>query len=326
MKKGCMIALIVLAALLIIIIGGAFVSYKIGDQKYGLSLAPAISHERAMKGDTRIRLALYPDRVASFLPAYMPSNIKIPTGLLEMDDVLRSALPREVAVLLNTDIQNKKLLLTLFANEKFFGRLMKDAANGSEFFTSVRQVHWLTDGFELPERGFLYAEGDMPIPDTVEEELYKLWPTAAKEPAAPIEGKSHAELVIDNRNGDIMTVAAALVQASGQNWDTLVETQYGATAIGIMESIRVGRLKANLMDTDTAAMDLRIDSDAERGPGLQFLLSGMALPYLRDFIKKQYNLILEGDLSWNADENAILGTFKLTGLEAFIKSKIAQGQ
>jgi len=166
----------------------------------------------------------------------------------------------------------------------------------------------------------------MPIPDSVEEELNKLWPVTAKEPAATAEGTSQAELVIDNRNGDILALAAALIQAAGQDWDALKANQYGRTAIGIMESIHVGRLKADMMDNDTASIQLRIDSDAEKGPGLQFLLSGLALPYVRDYIKKNYALVLEGDLPWNAGENAIIGSFKLTGLEPFLQSRLAQLQ
>ena len=275
MKKGCLIILAVLVVLLVLLAIGAFVAYRVGDARLGLSQSPVISHEEAVKGDTRIRFVLSPEKLAPFIAAYMPPNIEQAVGrYMKIEDILNTVLPREVALLARSDVMGKKLGVTLFANEKYLGRLIQERINGSEFFSNLPQLNWTTDGFELPERGFLVAEGNMPIPDSVEEELNKLWPVTAKEPAATAEGTSQAELVIDNRNGDILALAAALIQAAGQDWDALKANQYGRTAIGIMESIHVGRLKADMMDNDTASIQLRIDSDAEKGPGLQFLHCG----------------------------------------------------
>lgn len=322
MKKGCVIVLIVLAVLLVLLAVGVFVAYRVADERLGLSPAPPISHEQAVKGDARIRLVISPEKLAPFIPAYLPSEMQVQG--LNLNTILDAVLPREVAVLAHSDVIGKKLALTFFANEKRLGLYIQNVVNASDFFSSLSQVTWVTDGFELPERGFLVAEGNLAIPDTVQETLFELWPTATTEPAATIKGMNQAELIIDNRNGDILAVAAAIAQANGQDWETLKDSQYGETVIGIMESIYVGRLEANLLDSDTADIALRIDSDEEKGPGLQFLLSGLALPYLRDYIKEQYGLILEGELPWNAEENAIIGSFKLTGLEAFIKSRLAQ--
>lgn len=327
MKKGCLIVIIVLAVLLALLAAGVFVAYRIGDQRMGLSQAPVISHEQAVKGDTRIRFVISPEKLAPFIAAYLPPKMQEAVArFMNAEDALSMVLPREIALLARSDILGKNMGLTLFANEKYLGRMIQERVNGSEFFSNIPQINWTTNGFELPERGFLYAEGNLPFPDSVEEDLNKLWPVAAKEPAAAAEGTSQAELVIDNRNGDILAVAGALVQASGQDWNLLKENQYGRTAIGIMESIHIGRLKADMMDMDTAAIQLRIDSDAEKGPGLQFLLSGLALPYLREHIKKNYALVLEGELPWNAGENAIIGSFKLTGLKPFLQSRLAQMQ
>lgn len=322
MKKGCLIVLAILAVLLLALVVSLFIAYRVADTQFGLRLAPPITHEHLATGTTRIRLAVYPEKMANTLAAYIPSDVEIPTGPFTLESLLRRFLPREIALLARTDVLGKKIYLTAFANEKYLGRAVKEAVNASEFFSQVRQVTWTSAGFELPERGLLFAEGNLSIPDAVEEEILELWPMKTAAPPAPIQGNSHVELVIDNRDGDILALAAALVQANGQNWELLRAHEYGTMAVGIIESIFVARLTADLVNTDMAQIHLRIDSDDAKGPGLQFLLSGLALPYLRDYLKNEHNLILEGELPWVATEKAIIGEFKLTGLAEFIGSKI----
>ena len=322
MKKGCLIVLIILAVLLGAALVSAFVGFRIVNQRFGLRQAPVITHEELATGYTRIRLAVYPERMASFIAGYIPPDVEIPTGAFEVNDVLAHLLPREVALLAHSDVLGRKIRLTLFVNEKRFGPLFREFINTSNLFTQARQVNWTTSGFLLPERGLLYAEGDINIPAAVEEDIFALWPVKSQAPPATIIGGNHAELVIDNRDGDILALAAAIVQANGQSWELARAQQEVSMAIGVIESIQIARLSVNLVDRDTAAIDLRIDSDAERGPGLQFLLSGLALPWLRDFLKNEHGLILEGDTPWNESESAILGSFKLTGLEALITQNI----
>ena len=159
MKKGCLIILAVLVVLLVLLAIGAFVAYRVGDARLGLSQSPVISHEEAVKGDTRIRFVLSPEKLAPFIAAYMPPNIEQAVGrYMKIEDILNTVLPREVALLARSDVMGKKLGVTLFANEKYLGRLIQERINGSEFFSNLPQLNWTTDGFELPERGFLVAE------------------------------------------------------------------------------------------------------------------------------------------------------------------------
>lgn len=325
MKKGCLIVLVILAVLLAVLVIGGFVAYNMVNERVGLSPSRVISHEELVVGDTRVRAVFNPLLLAPFAADYISPEMNLPVNAEQVKQLMPYVLPREIALLARTDVLGHKLNLTLFANEQRGGKFLKEQINLSQALSQIKQITWTAEGIQLPERGNLFAEGAMDIPETVEQELLELWPTGAKEEAARIDGGNQLELVVDNRNGDILAMAAAFTQAAGQNWELVRGSQYGATVIGIVESIYVARLKANLTDKDTAVINLRIDSDAEKGPGLQMLMAGLALPALRETLKKNYNLDLEGELPWDADQNAVIGELRLTGLEAFIRSKIIQG-
>ena len=74
MKKGCLIILAVLVVLLVLLAIGAFVAYRVGDARLGLSQSPVISHEEAVKGDTRIRFVLSPENWLRSLPLICPKH------------------------------------------------------------------------------------------------------------------------------------------------------------------------------------------------------------------------------------------------------------
>jgi len=94
-------------------------------------------------------------------------------------------------------------------------------------------------------------------------------------------------------------------------------------AIGVIESIDVARIAANMTDKDTAEITLNIDANPDTGPGLQFLIASVGLPKLKDILKEDYNLILEGDAIWDDTKKAVVGNFTLKGLEAFVKERMA---
>lgn len=325
MKKGCLIVLIILAVLLVAAVIAGFVAYNIANQRLGLTESRVVGHEELVVGDTRVRAVINPLLIVPIVSEYITPDMNLPLQPEQVKQFMPYVLPREIAVLARTDVLGHKLYLTFFANEQRLGKLIQQYVNDSPILSQIKQITWTEGGIHLPERGNLYVEGSLEIPDNVEQELLQLWPAKAKEEAARIEGGNQLELVVDNRNGDILALAAAFTQAAGQDWQMLRDSQYGATAIGIIESIHVARIKANLTDKDTLVINLRIDSDAEKGPGLQLLLAGLALPALRDELKKNYNINLDGELPWDNEQNAIIGDITLTGLETFIRAKIAAG-
>lgn len=319
MKKGCLIVLCVFVALCLGLVIALAVGYRIANERYGISLAPAISHETYATGDTRIRLLVTPDLLAEYVADYLPEDADVPAAGLEFGTILSQILPREIALLARADVITNRLRITLFANERRGGPLIESMVNESNVFAQAPQINWTSNGLELHGRGVLFAEGDIPIPSAVEPELLEIWPTRSQEAPAAIRGGHLAELVIDNRNGDILALAAAVATASGENWERMRAQDMADMVVNIIESIYVVRLTADLRDRDTAVFSLRIDMEEASGPGLQFLISGMAAPWLRDMLKNEHNLILAGDLHWNETESAIIGTYTLSGIEAFVE-------
>ncbi len=323
MKKGCIIVLIVLAVLFTLAIVAGVVGFNYADKQFGIRLAPEISHETLTTDNTRIRMVIKPELLAPYLVEYIPKDVEINTHGFEMQEILNQVLPREIAVLARSDMAARKFFLTLFANEKRGGPFISAAVNQEDPFAKIKQIAWKTAGLELQGRGSLVAEGDLSIPAGVDQELVKLWPTRSQQPPAAIQGNNQIELVIDNRNGDILALAAAAASASGKTWEEVRREQAANMAIGVIESIDVARIGANMTSKDTAEINLNIDADPETGPGLQFLIASVALPKLKDILKEDYNLILEGDAIWDDTKKAVIGNFTLTGLEAFINERMA---
>ena len=322
MKKGCVIVLIVLAVLLLLTAVAGVIAFNIADTHFGIRMAPEISHENLATRDTRIRMVIKPELLAPYLVEYIPEDAEVDTHGFELQEVLRHILPREIALLAASDMTSRNIEVTLFANEKRGGPFISLVVNEEDPFAEIPQIAWTSAGLELRERGTLAAEGLIAIPAGVEADLSKLWPTQSQQPPAAIEGNNHLELVIDNMNGDILALAAAVAAASGTPWEEVQKEQTASVAISVIKSISIARLAANMIDVDTAEIDLHIDADPETGAGLQFLISGVGLPQLKDLLREEYNLILEGDAVWNEAQHTVTGNFTLKGLEAFIKAKV----
>ena len=324
MKKVALIIFAVLVVLLVVAAGGGAIAYKKFNSEYGLAASPVLHHDAICEADTRIRLVAAPLLVAPFVEQYLPENMEIPTGPFSLQSVLDRVLPREVAALIKTDMNTRKAQLTLFANEQRLGPYLEKVLNDSAFLAKIKQISWTSNGFELPERGSLSARGTLTVPETVESELFERWPTRVRETPAAVQGGHLLELVIDNRNGDILALAAAGVSASGQDWATFRKSQEAEMAMGVIQAIEVARITADLVDPDSAAFDLRIEADEKGGPGLQFLLSGLAIPFATDYLKNEMGLALTGDLKWNAAEKAITGRYTLSGLKAVLRQQLAK--
>ena len=324
MKKGCIIVLVVLAVLFLLLAIAGVVAFNVMDKNLGIRLAPEISHEVLALNDSRIRMVIKPELLSPYLIEFIPKDVEIDTHGFEMQRILNELLPREIAILAHADMGAQSMHLTLFANEKRGGPFITELINAKNPFERVAQVIWTSMGFELRERGMVIAEGNLPIPGAVEAELLKIWPTRSQQPPATIQGNNQIELVIDNMNGDILAFTAAGVVAAGKSWEALRQEQMANMAIGIIESIGVVRGAANMIDNDTAEIDLNITADADSGAGLQFLISSVGLPGLKDLLKKDYGLILTGDSNWDEAKGAVVGKYTVTGLEEFIRQQIGE--
>ncbi|MCK5862350.1 MAG: hypothetical protein KAH38_07685 [Candidatus Hydrogenedentes bacterium] len=326
MKKGCIIVLIVLAVLFLLLAVSGGIAFVSLDNNFGIRLAPAISHEELAMDETRIRMVIKPELILPFLIDFIPEDVDIDTHGVEMQAILDQVVPREVALLVSGDMVARSMHVTFFANEKRGGPFICTLVNEDNPFEKVTQIAWTSLGLELYERGMLVAEGDLPVPAAVEAELLETWPTRSLQQVATVQGNNHIELVLDNSNGDILMFVAAVAEAAGNSWEAVLEEQMASMVTGVIKSIGVARLIANMIDTDTAEITLDITADSDSGAGLQFLISGIALPQLKNLLKEEYGLVLEGDSMWDEEKGAVLGTYTLTGLDTFIRQQIEDDQ
>ena len=322
MKKGCIIVLIVLAVLFILTIVGAVVAFNVFDKQFGIRLAPEISHETLATDNTRIRMVIKPELLTPYLVEYIPEDIEVDTHGFELQEIMGHILPREIAVLARADMAARTVGITIFANEKRGGPFISLMVNEDNPFDRIRQIAWRSAGLELQGRGSLVASGDLAIPAAVETELLEIWPMRSSQPAATIQGNNQLELVIDNMNGDILALAAAGAAAAGTPWEEVRKEQAASMALGVIKSINVARIAANMIDKDTAEISLNIDADPDNGAGLHFLISSVGMPQLKDLLKEDFGLILTGDAVWDEEKFAVVGQYTLTGLEAFIKEQL----
>jgi hypothetical protein len=270
--------------------------------------------------------------MTALLENLIPPN-QIPPALAKLgstpESLLPMFLPREVAVLAAPDMATNKLVMTVFINEKRGGPLLMEAINSGKYTNGERPldnipvIKWAPEGATLRERGAFEVKGDMAIPDTVETAILKSWkPTPPVEPLR-IEGSHHLELVLDNRNGDVLAIYAALMAAQGQDWETpLKDPQVGAMINGILPDILDMRAAADLIDFDNANINLRIDATAEKGPSLEFVVK-MIWPNVLEGAAKN-GITLKGEPVWDAQKGALLIDLSVSGFKPMLEKSLGR--
>jgi hypothetical protein len=330
MKKGCLIALIALALLALAAVAVLGIAYAKANKQFGLTEAPAVSHETLATGNTVLRIVFKPDTMTSFLEQLIPAEAT-PPALAKLgytpQSLLPMFLPREIAILAAPDFASNKLKVTVFLNEKRGGPLLQDAINNGTYTQGKKPldnfplIKWAPEGALLPERGNFELMGELAIPDTVETAILKSWkPTPPVEPVR-IEGSHHLELVMDNRNGDILAIYAAFMAAQGQDWEApLKDPQVGAMISGILPDILDIRASADLKDFDNANINLRVDATAEKGPSLEFVVK-MIWPNILEAAAKN-GVTLTGDPVWDAQKGALLVDLQVSGFKPMLEKSL----
>jgi hypothetical protein len=329
-KKGCLIVLVALALLVVAAIAGLGIAYAKANSMFGLTEAPALSHENVASGNTVLRVVFKPDTLTSLLeqlimPGATPPLLArlgyTPHTLLPM------VLPRELAVLAAPDLAANKLNLTLFVNERRGGPAFLDAINKGSFtggkkpLESFPLIKWAPESASLTQRGDFEIKGEMAIPDTVEAAILKSWkPTPPVEPLR-IEGNHHLEAVMDNRNGNILAFYAAFMAAQGQDWEAALKSgPAGPMVEGNLPDILDVRATADLIDFDDANINLRIDATAEKGPGLEFMIK-VIWPNIVDALAKN-GLTVKGDPAWDTQKGALIIDLNVSGFKPMLEKAL----
>ena len=251
MKKGCLIASLLLLALIIAGLGGGawFVI-----QKVGLTQAPAVSYERLLEPDTRIVAVLDTKPLASLYTRYgLPMLDKVEAPALLKNRIRSFAenlLPGQVALFGKTDPQGGAYAFRLFINERYLGPLIAAATSNPQSMPAQAQFKYNGPPFALPERGVLTTEKSWPLLDGLASVINKQWPEAPVSPVRP-EGGHLLEAVLDNRTGDVLQLLGARAVARGLTAADFFRTPEQESAIPTLLALASeGRLTVDLSPDD----------------------------------------------------------------------------
>lgn len=311
--------IIVLVLLVIASVGAAVAGYNL-NESYGWWAAATINHEDLATPDTRLRVAVDTLRLGNDLQVYLPPEVALPGWLpWDLPHLLPKVLPREVAVLGGTDFRDGVFGLTLFLNEQRGGPFLPEFLNSqSGFKEATPAIEWDKEGFTLAERGKLTAKGHLPLPDGLESTILESWPAEAPSDPLLLLGGHMIEGVLDNRNGDIVTLIAACAPIWGTSLDQLKANPQFTAALELLVQIHNVRLAVDFKDKDTVVLQLLINAAPEIRGRLEFM-GPFALPMVSTELKRTYGLDSKSGTSWLTEESTYKIEFIVLGVEAKLK-------
>jgi hypothetical protein len=322
LKKGCLIGVATVALLLLLV--GAVVLFG-ANRSLGLVEAPIVGHNTVASSSTRFRAVIEVDRLLDHILSAIPAGTELPSWVpMDIEELLPKILPREIAVVGGSDYDSGKIGLTLFINERRGGPRIQQYINESFALQKIELVQWAPEGILFPNRGILQADGEIAIPDGLEDVYLERWRHDMPGSPFPVKGGHLFELALDNRNGEVLTLMGAITEANGGDWQRLFSDPQVKGFLDLLVYINHGRITADLLNKDTLQFDLRIDAESEISMGLEFFT--FALPQIKQTVAQRYGLVLEGDAKWHEDEEALIGSFKLKGIEKKLQQYLPRFQ
>jgi len=314
--------------------------YHRAEQRYGLSLAPEVSHEVFATNEDRVRFVVRPEFLLPYIEDYSSEEAETDIMGHSTKDIFRQFIPREIALMARADLPSDKIYLTLFANERRGGPFIEEWINSMNVLSRIPGVNWNPGGLELRGRGSLVAEGNIVFPESYKESRLEYWPLYSMEQVLTVSGDHLLELVIDNSNGDILTFFAIMAAFLGEDWQNIIGYLFTVPILGhfgpppspvefyepavsvilpVLESIHIN---ANIKNKDTIMVLLSMRVEPEKGPYISDLISLFTYYALKEWLKTHLNLILDGSLQWDEKQNLIIGSYSVSGMQQKLKNII----
>ena len=291
------------------------------NSTYGWMAAPAVDRESMATPETRLRLVVDTARMARELTPYLPEQLPVPSWIpFDVPGMLPRVVPREVAILGGADFRTNTYRFVLFVNEQRGGPALPTYLNTqSGFRRSFPDVTWDEPGFELVQRGLLRASGHVDLPFGLEGAVREKWPPDAPGDVLKLHGGHLAEGVVDNRNGEVMVLIAALAPM----WRTSLEqlqknSQFQAVEAMLVHILDI-RAAVDFKDADSLIIQIRINAEEEIGGQLE-IFGPLILTMMAQQIQRQYALEMTSEYAWNAEEHTYLADITLKGVEAPLKN------
>ena len=322
MKKGLIIFAAVAGSLLLVGAGAVAAFYSWADGAYGIAQAPEVSHTEIEPDLTRLRVVARPGLARDFILSNLPEAQlqQLPAMVRDnMETIINSGLPYEVALLGGADYVANAFAFTVFINEQRGGPVLVESLNDSNFFANPA-IDWVDGAFTMPERGIVTTRGQLALPQGMESLVLQTYP--ADPPVAPmaIAGGHLIEAVLDNRNGDALALIGIVArQNSGLPIAELVEQPPLNQFVPVLAQFLSAHIHADLVDNDSMSIQLFMDGkEGTAGEGSQpFVGIGnfVLLRELRNQLTRQ-GLTLEGRLEHDGPD--VTGDFTLSGLQTVL--------
>ena len=317
MRKKLFIAFV--ALLLVAGVFGSVAGYKL-NLTYGWLPSSVVTHDTLASEDTRLRLMVDTALLGEKLKPYYPPESPLPAWLpWDLAGLLPKILPREIALLGNSDFRDGAYRITLFMNEQRGGPFLPDFLNNqTNFKEATSAIQWDDPGFSLEGRGKLQAHGSLTLPDGLESSILESWSMESPEDALTLHGGHLAEGVIDNRTGDIVTLIAACAPIWGSSLELLKTNPQFTAALDLLTQVTDVRLAIDLKNQDTVVIQLLIHADPAVRGRLEFM-GPFILPMAATELKRTHDLTMESAYTWVEEESTYKVDINITGVEAKLK-------
>lgn len=328
MKKGCIgvvVGVVVLGAGALTIVGLR------ANKELGLVESDPISHETLANDRVRLRIVLKPEKLTDVLLPMLPQKEDLPVFLqkvpLEIAQLLPAFMPHEMAVLAESDFRANALRLTFFINERRGGPMIAQAVNQSDLFEQLTLFQWDTAELTYEERGILKTSATMPIPEGLEATLLDYWTHDTPHDPLTITTEGHLlEAVLDNRNGDLLTLIGVFDLALGIPWETVLRMLERENILEYLTHIEHLRVFIDLLDNETLEIEFHLASDEEYGPIFAPIINLFIYPPLKTQFKSSYGIVLDGTSAWREEERLLVGEYTVGNVATLIEMSLAQVQ
>ena len=225
-----------------------------------------------------------------------------------------------MALLGGSDYANNAFGLTIFINEQRGGPALSEILNSSgQFPKTFPAVTWANPVFQLQERGVLTGSGYLPLPAGLEDTILETWSLDSPGETLELYGNHLAEGVIDNRNGDIITLIGGLAPIWGTTLSQLRGDANGKIVLEMVEQIYDIRVAIDFKNPDTLLAQIRIHAAKDVGTQLEFFVP-FAMPMLTPQLETQYGLSLKSENVWNPAEETYTLDLTISGVEKKLRN------
>jgi hypothetical protein len=281
---------------------------------------PALRHADFLRPETAVRAVLCPALVQSYVSSLAPTATRFVRGIPRLSSMQGGPIrfdwvhkmPLETAFLFDQAFPGR-FGVTLFFQENTTGEPLDELVNNSSFMNDLQPILWTSTQLRRESGGRLLAEGQLALPQEVQEQASRLWPQYQPVEPPPIRGNHFFEIGINNCNGALFQMQGALVGLFAP-WadDQLRQNLNGAT-----RNVLQASASADLADADCLAFKVEAQCTDPASADTLSAVCTAAVQALSTYLQSTQGFTLEG--SFETDQARIVANYQLRGFEPRLK-------